>query len=706
MAFENFNNSRENKFEEGGSIPVDSARRVTERQETIPQENKDNSEFITNLNKLSDDINKDLGDITENNYLERIIALKDIHGRYKQNLEKFADVVGDDRDDMEFYRAVLREQMIKINKKVVEYKAFKENYNKNKETLVLKDDNNYANSYIKKTEDSEKEDNFVMKSKQIQIKNSGELSEADRVAHNNEEKEEIIVNVADGENINKGERSDDSIEKLTYLEREALRNRRKVLKEQIDAHTVLFDQIWQIGTEDDKKLYYEKREEFRKELEQINEKLGITEAEEKLEESKYQLDKSRTKFIQKKVLTDKMKGFFNLGSDGQIVEEMEKANSEYLKSQKKYVDEFISMKEIDGKVSLEDASNLLRIIKVQEFIKLDFEEKKIKFHDRKESFGKFMSGKMVVALSLGMEKIDDFFHSKKMDNDKLEQNSDVIDRAQHIKEEVRVNKDGSEKGGINSVKLKSILFDEDGDSIQENRYKKNGQDGKKSKSNSESEGESEGEGEGEGEGENKEFKMESKNIAEVGEILKEEALREKREKIEKELKSRTELSWKSIKNEYDIDQKIHDAGMKFRVVVRNLFNAGESRRDIVSQKLEFRALDSKKYIEMFRTILDTEIGIGTRIVLDGELVSDIENSRVINLSSKKVQKFQKIKLLIGGVLHESSNSNNETLKDYRERVVIEMYNKCVVNENCNDVELENFNMIFNSYKHIEIQKNL
>lgn len=682
MVFENFNSSRDN-HKEGGNIPVDSARRGIERQEIVLQEDKDRVfEFIDALEDLGQDIDKELVEITKDNYSERITALKNIHSKYKQNLEKFADVI---RDDRESYMYVLREQMEIINKKIVEYKAFKENYNKNKEILVSESDDNYVNTYTKKSDDFKKEDIFV-ESEQIQIENSGEPSKDNRV--DDEGEKEIIVNVVDGEKINKGERSDDSIEKLTYLERDVLRNRRKVLKEQIDAHTVLFDQIWQIGTEDDKKLYYEKRKEFREELEQINEKLGTTEAEEKLEESKYQLGKARTKFIQKKVLTDKMKGFFDLGSDGQIVEEMEKANSEYLKSQKKYVDEFISMKEIDGKVSLEDSRDLLRIIKVQEFIKLDFEEKKIKFHDRKESFRKFVSGKMVVALSLGMEKIDNFFHSKKMDSDKLEQNSDAIDRAQHIKEEVRANKDSSEKGGINSVKLKSILFDEDGDNIQENRHKKNVQDVKKSKSNSESKGEGE------------EFKMESENIAEVGEILKEEALRKKREKIEKELKSRTELSWKSIKDKYDIDQKIHDAGMKFRVVVGNLFNAGESRRDIV------RALDSKKYNEMFRTILDTEIGVGTRIVLDGELVSDIENSKVINLSNEKVQKFQKIKLLIGGVLHESSNSSSETLKDYRERVVMEMYNKCVINENCNDVELENFNMIFNSHEHIKIRKYL
>ncbi len=98
------------------------------------------------------------------------------------------------------------------------------------------------------------------------------------------------------------------------------------------------------------------------------------------------------------------------------------------------------------------------------------------------------------------------------------------------------------------------------------------------------------------------------------------------------------------------------------------------------------------YKQDFENILNSEI-LGDVEKLSDTQVIDIEEGRV-DLPKDKIKKFQELKLLIGGVLHEESNSKNETLEEYVDRVVEKMVEKCIVNKACNEVEFKKFNEIF------------
>lgn len=654
MKFENFGQVYGDKsMNTKGGISVDSASgtNITIRQESSSQEdgidNDRTFKFIDALEDLGEEINNDLGEITEENYSERIKSLKNIHSKYKQNLEEFADVMQNNKED---YIYVLKEQMEVINKKILEYKTFKENYNKKKEILDLENNDNYvSDSYIEKSEYIKGDDSEQAK--------DNELSNFVEVATKSDEKQSYEKNIE-----NKGK----IIDELSYLEKKKLSDRRKKLKEEIDVHVVYYEQVLQVGTEEEKNKYFEKRNELKQELKQINEELGITEIEERLEDSLEQLDMARVEFAQKKVLSDKMKGFFSSEPGGEIANEVGEARIKYIDSQKKYVDEFMESKEINGKVDVEVAKELFRFIKMKEFAKLDFEENKVKFHDRKKSFGKFMNGKMTVALSLKMREVYDFFNFKNKEIEEMKQKSDVLDMTQDIRDEAKENVSG--KNMIDSSIVKNIIFNENEsiENVQEVLYFK-----AKSK--------------------------DKKNSIKSKEILKEEILQDRHKKLEQELELKTKSVWKSIKDKYGIDQKIHDAKVKIEMTFENLLNTRKSNKNAMRQMLDTDQNELTRYNKLFRTLLDTEIGGGKRIVLENMLVTDIEESKVINLPEKDVKKFQRTKLLIGGVLHESSNAlTNETLEKYSKRVVEEMYNKCVKNGNCNDTEFENFSRIFDS----------
>ncbi len=101
--------------------------------------------------------------------------------------------------------------------------------------------------------------------------------------------------------------------------------------------------------------------------------------------------------------------------------------------------------------------------------------------------------------------------------------------------------------------------------------------------------------------------------------------------------------------------------------------------------------DYKKYfVKILSGIFDKELNDAKEMQ-----VIDIENSNTNDiLSEDQIVKFREVKYMIGEVIGESSNSKEEVLKSYMDRVVEEMFNKCKKDGSCNDIENSVFNKIF------------
>ncbi len=102
--------------------------------------------------------------------------------------------------------------------------------------------------------------------------------------------------------------------------------------------------------------------------------------------------------------------------------------------------------------------------------------------------------------------------------------------------------------------------------------------------------------------------------------------------------------------------------------------------------------DYKKHFnELLSNIFEDKINDAKKMQ-----VVDIENSNTNNiLTENQIASFREIKYMIGEVIGESSNSNNEFLESYADRVIYEMFQKCKKNNVCNNVEKRIFERIFN-----------
>jgi len=706
-------------------------------------EQKENSEknkefkAIEDLEKIEKKIDAISDEVTRDNYSEKVAALKDVSKDYKDILKEFEDIFLSD----DVYKNVLLEQKNKINEKIRECTAFRKDYleNKRKEEekvkVVIDTESKESSEETKSNNSEEESENSFLRGAKVSIydnengrrvednyleyvkKEEKEAKEKEQEKRNTEKKSEYDEEVLerDYKHVEYGnEKKEKKLKRIKNMS--DLKEERELIREILDVHIENYGQVFEIATHEEKEEYKKKGNEIKEKLQKIDEKID------ELKNAENNLSRIREELAKKEILVEsfsnKIGSFFGTEASGQIIKELEIVKNEYLEARKRYTDIMITLNEEKGNIDSNIATELLKEVKTKEFSKLDFEKSKIKFHDKKQKFGKFMSGKASVSFSLGLGKMLDTLQKKKKDVVELKRNFEILNAGQKIKENLEDNK-------INSDALKKAIFEE---SNVEEEFEQKDKDYTSMESN-----------------DDVIIKEETGNVKQEVLDNSSDVFEDKFQKdielndsIEHEtennelldnIKYSNESVWKRIKKkyfggkdelnkesllmysegvlyeedaEYDFSKVWDSIKKNWKIFIGEQENDGllvdkenTEKRD-ESRKIDALedAFEAKRF---FKRLLDVNLGYHTRIALEDEYVNDIENGKVYGLPEDKVKKFQEIKLVIGEILHEASNPvGDETLEDYSERVIDEIYEKCVEKKDFDNdtAEFDNFVKLF------------